>query len=155
MDKGLPEEVNGWKIYAHPCFKQAYDALVSEVEVLKQKDPEGYQKKAAAKLLAVVHKVIEEGIAVDPSAAAYRQGTTLGSNFKDWSRAKFGNARYRLFFRYSSAEKVIILAWMNDSSTLRTYDSKTDSYRVFEKMLRKGKPPKDWGQLFHESKKNK
>ena len=155
MNKGLPEEINGWKIYAHPCFQEAYDVLVEEVEALRIKDPDGYQKKAATKLLAVVHKVIEEGIAIDPSSPAYRQGATLGNANKDWSRAKFGKARYRLFFRYSTAEKIIVLAWMNDSDTLRTYGSKTDTYTVFEKMLKKGKPPKGWEPLLKEARKAK
>ncbi|EAU5132152.1 type II toxin-antitoxin system YhaV family toxin [Salmonella enterica] len=153
MNNGLPEEINGWKIYVHPCFADVYEALVDEVESLKGKDPDGYKKKAPTKLLAVVHKVIETGIAVDPSSPAYRQGATLGNENKDWSRAKFGNGRYRLFFRYSSDKKVIILAWMNDSNTLRTYGSKSDSYKVFEKMLKKGKPPRDWATLLKESKK--
>lgn len=153
MNNRLPEEINGWKIYVHPCFADVYEALVDEVEALKEKDPDGYKKKAPTKLLAVVHKVIETGIAVDPSSPAYRQGTTLGNENKDWSRAKFGNGRYRLFFRYSSDKKVIILAWMNDSNTLRTYGSKSDSYKVFEKMLKKGKPPRDWATLLKESKK--
>lgn len=151
MKKGLPEEINGWRIYAHPCFQEAYDALVEQVEALRIKDPEGYRKKAATKLLAVVHKVIEEGITSDPSSPMYRQGKTLGNTNKDWSRAKFGNARYRLFFRYHSAAKIIVLAWMNDSEALREYGSKTDSYKVFEKMLHRGRPPKEWNQLLQEA----
>ena len=58
----FPQRVNGWALYAHPCFQETYDALVAEVEALKGKDPENYQRKAATKLLAVVHKVIEEHI---------------------------------------------------------------------------------------------
>ena len=54
----FPQRVNGWALYAHPCFQETYDALVAEVEALKGKDPENYQRKAATKLLAVVHKVI-------------------------------------------------------------------------------------------------
>ena len=60
----FPQRVNGWALYAHPCFQETYDALVAEVETLKGKDPENYQRKAATKLLAVVHKVIEEHITV-------------------------------------------------------------------------------------------
>lgn len=152
MRNRLPEEINGWKIYAHPCFQTAYNDLVADVESLRQKDPEGYQKKAAAKLLSVVHKVIE-GIATDPISPNYRQGNTLGSGNKDWSRAKFGKGRYRLFFRFSTKEKVIILAWMNDEDTLRTYGSKNDAYAVFTKMLKEGHPPGSWGNLMIEVQK--
>lgn len=122
----FPQRVNGWALYAHPCFQETYDALVAEVETLKGKDPENYQRKAATKLLAVVHKVIEEHITVNPSSPAFRHGKSLGSGKnKDWSRVKFGAGRYRLFFRYSEKEKVIILGWMNDENTLRTYGKKT------------------------------
>ncbi|STE73301.1 toxin of the SohB(PrlF)-YhaV toxin-antitoxin system [Escherichia coli] len=134
----FPQRVNGWALYAHPCFQETYDALVAEVETLKGKDPENYQRKAATKLLAVVHKVIEEHITVNPSSPAFRHGKSLGSGKnKDWSRVKFGAGRYRLFFRYSEKEKVIILGWMNDENTLRTYGKKTDAYTVFSKMLKK------------------
>ena len=138
----FPQRVNGWALYAHPCFQETYDALVAEVETLKGKDPENYQRKAATKLLAVVHKVIEEHITVNPSSPAFRHGKSLGSGKnKDWSRVKFGAGRYRLFFRYSEKEKVIILGWMNDENTLRTYGKKTDAYTVFSKMLKRGHPP--------------
>ncbi|CSI50242.1 Toxin YhaV [Shigella sonnei] len=97
----FPQRVNGWALYAHPCFQETYDALVAEVETLKGK-------------VAVVHKVIEEHITVNPSSPAFRHGKSLGSGKnKDWSRVKFGAGRYRLFFRYSEKEKVIILGWMN------------------------------------------
>ena len=85
----FPQRVNGWALYAHPCFQETYDALVAEVETLKGKDPENYQRKAATKLLAVVHKVIEEHITVNPSSPAFRHGKSLGSGKnKDWSRVK-------------------------------------------------------------------
>lgn len=154
-DNGFPQRVNGWALYAHPCFQETYDALVAEVEALKGKDPENYQRKAATKLLAVVHKVIEEHITVNPSSPAFRHGKSLGSGKnKDWSRVKFGAGRYRLFFRYSEKEKVIILGWMNDENTLRTYGKKTDAYTVFSKMLKRGHPPADWESLTQETEES-
>lgn len=33
----FPQRVNGWALYAHPCFQETYDALVAEVETLKEK----------------------------------------------------------------------------------------------------------------------
>lgn len=151
----FPQRVNGWALYAHPCFQETYDALVAEVEALKGKDPENYQRKAATKLLAVVHKVIEEHITVNPSSPAFRHGKSLGSGKnKDWSRVKFGAGRYRLFFRYSEKEKVIILGWMNDENTLRTYGKKTDAYTVFSKMLKRGHPPADWESPTQETEES-
>jgi toxin YhaV len=52
-----------------------------------------------------------------------------------------------LFFRYSTSAKIIVFAWVNDETTLRTYGAKSDAYTVFRKMLDKGNPPDDWAAL--------
>jgi toxin YhaV len=59
---------------------------------------------------------------------------------RQWFRAKF-HQRFRLFFRFSSKEQVIVYAWMNDERTLRKAGAKTDPYRVFREMLEAGDPP--------------
>jgi toxin YhaV len=56
-----------------------------------------------------------------------------------------------LFFRYHAPSKVLVLAWVNDESTKRAYDSSDDAYRVFRKMLERGHPPNDWQQLLDEA----
>ena len=85
-----------------------------------------------------------EAVPADPTATDYRQGRPLGADYKHWFRAKFGNGRFRLFFRYDSTAKVIIFAWVNDETTVRTYGAKTDAYKIFKGMLDNGKPPDDW-----------
>ncbi|MFF7062135.1 type II toxin-antitoxin system YhaV family toxin [Pseudomonas sp. NPDC008258] len=79
----------------------------------------------------------------------YRQGATLSVDHKHWFRAKFFQ-QYRLFFRYHTASRIIVLAWVNDDSTKRAYDSSEDAYKVFQKMLLTGHPPDDWDQLLRE-----
>ena len=66
-------------------------------------------------------------------------------------KPRFGNGRFRLFFRYNSASKVIIVAWVNDENSLRTYGSKTDAYKVFKGMLDDGNPPDDWDALHKQA----
>ena len=139
--------INGWAILAHPLFLDQLEKLIGAVEVLKSKKPRDYQKSANTKLLAALSQLVFETIPFDPAAPAYRQGSTLGGDHKHWFRAKFGNGRFRLFFRYSSAAKVIIFAWVNDETTLRTYGSKTDAYAIFKSMLDDGNPPDDWTAL--------
>ena len=141
-------EINGWSIYAHPLFLDQLDLLIEQVEKAKKKDPAAYKKKRAAKLLAAVLKVAFEDIPSDPTRDVYRQGDTLGGDYKHWFRAKFLQ-QFRLFFRYqqSATTKVIVLAWVNDNSTLRAYGSATDAYEVFRKMLKQGNPPDDWNTL--------
>ena len=141
-------EVNGWTIYAHPLFLDQLEALVGAVEKARKKDPQGYKRKRVAKLLAAVLKVAFEDIPGDPTRDAYRQGDTLGPEYKHWFRAKFLQ-QFRLFFRYqqTTATKIIVLAWVNDDDTLRAYGSGTDAYAVFGKMLKRGNPPDTWNSL--------
>ncbi|MBN8934188.1 MAG: type II toxin-antitoxin system YhaV family toxin [Rhizobium pusense] len=86
-----------------------------------------------------------------PNAPTTSRGATLGDDRKHWLRAKFGNGRFRLFFRYSSASKAIIFAWVNDGNNLRTSGSGTDAYKVFKGMLDNGNPPDDWDALHKEA----
>lgn len=143
--------VNGWTIFAHPLFLDQYESLTATVEQLKAKDPKNFKKKNATKRLAAIHKLAFKIIPQDPTLSEYRQGSTLGENHKHWFRAKFFQ-QYRLFFRFHSESKIIVLAWVNDDETKSAYDSKTDAYRVFERMLKSGRPPDDWDQLMRESK---
>ncbi len=43
--------------------------------------------------------------------------------------------------------KVIVLAWVNDDTTLRAYESADDAYAVFRSMLDRGNPPDSWTDL--------
>jgi toxin YhaV len=143
--------VNGWTLYAHPLFFSQIETLTIAVEKAAKKDPKGYTSTANAKLLAAMRKLMFEAIPVDPTRPEFRQGGTLGPNRKHWFRAKFGAGRFRLFFRYSSSAKIIIYAWVNDASSLRTYGAKSDAYAVFKAMLDRGNPPEDWAALMANS----
>jgi toxin YhaV len=138
--------VNGWRLYVHPLFDRQFRRLVEQVEALAANDPVGYKQQSAAKLLATINRHIREIIPRDPGAAEFRQGNTLGSDNRHWFRAKF-HERYRLFYRFSSREKVIIYAWVNDERTLRKAGSRTDPYQVFRAMLEAGDPPNTIEQL--------
>lgn len=141
-------EVNGWTVYAHPLFLDQLDTMIAAVEKARNKEPNRYTKKRAAKLLAAVLKVAFDDIPGDPTRDVYRQGSTLGDEYKHWFRAKFLQ-QFRLFFRYqqSADDKIIVLAWVNDDSTLRAYESASDAYAVFRKVLDRGNPPDTWNDL--------
>lgn len=142
--------VNGWSIFAHPLFLDQLEALIAAVEKARAKDPKAYKRKNAAKRLAAVAKLAFDAIPQDPSRPEYRQGAALGDDRRHWFRAKFFQ-QYRLFFRYSAAQRVIVYAWVNDDATLRAYDSASDAYRVFKRMLERGSPPEDWPRLLAEA----
>jgi toxin YhaV len=146
-----PLVTNGWNIFAHPLFLNQFEELVTQVENLRQKYPEDYKKKNAAKRLAAITKLAFDVIPQDPTRSDYRQGTTLGDDYKHWFRAKFFQ-QYRLFFRYHQESKIILIAWVNDENCKRAYDSNTDAYKVFRKMLKSGHPPDNWNDLLEEAK---
>ena len=143
--------INGWKIFAHSLFLEQVEQLIAQVEFLRRKDPVNYTKKNAAKRLAAIEKLSFNIIPQDPTIADYRLGKILGNNHKHWFRAKFFQ-QYRLFFRYHLESKIIVYAWINDEGIKRAYESKTDAYRVFRKMLNLGHSPGDWDKLLKQSK---
>jgi toxin YhaV len=142
--------VNGWRLFAHPLFTQQLDSLTSRVEALASKAPDTYRDQPATKLLATIRRYILEIIPKDPNAAEFRQGNTLGQDNRHWFRAKF-HERYRLFYRFSSHDKVIIYAWVNDEDSLRKAGAKTDPYTIFRNMLASGHPPNTLSQLLTAS----
>jgi toxin YhaV len=146
-----PLAVNGWSVFAHPLFLDQVEALIAVVEKAKAKDPKGYKRKNAAKRLAAIAKLAFDIIPQDPSRPEYRQGGALGEDRRHWFRVKFFQ-QYRLFFRYSAVQRVIVYAWVNDDTTLRAYESGRDAYRVFKRMLDRGAPPDDWTQLLAQAR---
>jgi len=146
-----PLVINDWSIYAHPLFLDNLEEMIEEVEERKKRDPENYKRKNSAKRLAAILKLITEVIPADPANPAFRQGKTLGDGKSGWFRAKFLQ-QYRLFFRFDSTSKVIVLAWVNDETTLRAYGSRTDAYDVFRRMLEAGHPPADFEALMNEAR---
>jgi toxin YhaV len=145
----LFDQRKGWKLYLHPAFRAPFDRLTDEVERLRAADPAGYQRHPKAKLLQRIMDLVLDEIPRDPTAASFRLAKTLGADYRHWRRAKF-LGRFRLFFRYSSAHKAIVYAWLNDESTLRKAGSRSDPYVVFQRRLSRGDPPDDWDVLMRE-----
>ena len=140
--------VNGWQLYAYPLFEQQLRALKENV---KQNSTRVENSRSRLKLLRAMERVLYEVVPTDPSSPQFRQGNTLGKGNRQWFRAKF-LVRYRLFFRFSTQEKAIVYAWMNDEATLRKSGSKTDPYAVFETMLEAGDPPRTFDELLTRSR---
>lgn len=122
-----PLVIHGWTVFAHPLFLAKLDALSTQVHAQMQKDPTGYTKRNAYKRLAVIKRLAFDVIRQDPTKPEYPQGATLGGDHKHWFRAKFFQ-QYRLFFRYHTASRIIVLAWVNDKSNKRAYESHDDAY---------------------------
>jgi toxin YhaV len=133
-------EVNGWRLFQYPLLENQLLKLTEAVEQLSITQPDTYRGHPKTKLLATIHRFITEIIPRDPNAPKFQQGDTMGPDNRHWFRAKF-HQRYRLFFRFSTKDRVIVYVWVNDEFTLRKAGSKTDAYAVFKSMLKAGDPP--------------
>jgi toxin YhaV len=128
-----PLVINGWTLFAHSLFLEQFEDLLAQVEQLRQKYPEDYKKKNAKKRLAAIAKLVFDVIPQDPTRSDYRQGTTLGNEYKHWFRSKTFQ-QHQLFFRSHQESKIIAFTWVNDKNSKRADDSKTDAYQVFKKL---------------------
>jgi len=139
-----------WTLLFHHCLLEQLERLKAASDKALATNPGTAQENANVKLYAALAKLVLETIPSDPARDEYRQGNTMGPDFRHWRRAKIGR-RFRLFFRYDSRAKVIVYAWVNDENTLRAAGSKNDPYAVFQKMLNRGHPPDDWDTLLRQS----
>ena len=142
---------HGWTLLFHACVVEQLQKLHAAAQRAEQNEPEGFESNANVKLFRGLSQLMLETVPTDPARDEYRQGNTLGPAHRHWRRAKIGR-RFRLFFRYDSKAKVIVYAWVNDETTLRSSGSKSDPYAVFEKMLGRGNPPDDWNALVAASR---
>lgn len=150
-DASAPVVANRWSIYGYPAFLDQFEKLVREVDSLKERDPENWQKKNASKRLAAIIKLVKFVIPAGPADPKFRLGRALGDTRSVWFRAKFCQ-QHRLFFRFHSAKRIIVLIWVNDMDSIRAYESKKDAYATFKKMLISGIIPDDFEQLLNEAK---
>jgi len=138
--------VNGWTLLFHQAILDQLARLDEASARARQSDPKNFRANANVKLFAALSKLIFETIPADPGRSEYRQGNTLGPEYRHWFRAKF-LGRFRLFFRYDSRANLIVYAWVNDERSLRQSGGKNDAYDVFRRMLKAGNPPNDWTAL--------
>src|SRR5271169_6481691 len=144
-------EVNGWRLFQYPLLENQLQKLTEAVEQLSISQPDTYKEHPKTKLLATIHGYVTKIIPRDPHAPEFRQGDTLGPDNRHWFRAKF-HQRYRLFYRFSSKNRVIVYVWVNDEFTLRKAGSRTDPYEVFKSMLNAGDPPRTLEDLLQHAK---
>lgn len=141
---------HGWTLLFHECLLDQLIQLEKAVARAKAQDPHGYESNANVKLFNALSALILDKVPQDPSLDEYRQGNTMGADYRHWRRAKIGR-RFRLFFRFDSKSRIIVFAWVNDENSLRSSGSKSDPYALFQKMLGRGHPPNDWSALVQAS----
>jgi len=144
---------NSWGLLYFKAFDEQIDELTNEVVHLREIDPYNYKNHPKTKLLAKVVTNIRKRVLVNPLDPQFNLGKTLGKTFTCYKRIKEGLPdRYRVFFRFKSSSKTVVIIWMNNEFSLRKAGSKTDVYNVFLKMLVRGEVPAKWKSLIKDSK---
>ncbi len=69
MSDNQPLIINGWSIFLHPLFLDECEELLTQVEILLQRNPQNYQKKNATKRLTAIKKLVFEIIPQDPNSS--------------------------------------------------------------------------------------
>jgi len=123
---------NGWTLLFHECVIAQLQKLNVAAAFARAQDPLDFESNANVKLFNALSQLIVDKVPSDPSLDEFRQGNTMGADFRHWRRAKIGR-RFRLFFRFDSKSRIIIFAWINDEHTLRSSGSRSDPYVVFQK----------------------
>jgi toxin YhaV len=123
-------------------------ALIRSVTKQRAATPATPPASPEATVLAALVRVIRDHIARDPNAPDHRLRQPLGA----WRRVKF-LGRLRLFYRFSSAHRLVVVTWLNDENTLRKEGASTDPYVVFAGMLARGEVPEDWDALVAGAKR--
>jgi toxin YhaV len=142
---------SSWKLFTFQLFDTQFRPLVKEVDALRSANPASYKTHPKTKLLAAINGAVKD-ILSDPLHSKFQLGDTLGEKKKVWRRAKSGLQRYRLFFRFSSEQKAIVLVWFNDEATLRKKGDSHDVYAAFKKMINDGSIPHTFKELIKRSK---
>jgi len=144
--------VNGWSLFGHQAFNEAFEALIEEVEALIADDPHGFHHHPTYKLFHKLSDCVFKRVPADPASKDFFGGDAFDGH-THWRRAKHGMPpRYRLFFQFrSDAPKRIIFAWFNDEGTLRKEGSRTDCYATFVRMVERGDIPDDFETLLSHS----
>ena len=145
-----PRANHGWQIWFGELFDARWRTLLDRVKRLKAElDESHFASRPDVKMFAALVHIVHEAVPRDPEQSDFRLGKTLGDRFTGWRRVKRHGLpdRMRLFFKFSSAHKVIVFVWLNDQHTLRKDGSSSDPYAVFRSMLESGSPPDDFNEL--------
>lgn len=142
-----------WTVMAAPPFSHQFSCLLDAYRELKKTlPPEKLRAHPQVQLLRCIQKAVER-LQENPELPEFRMGkNVLGSFGGRWRRVKKGMPpRYRLFFRFCSIKRVVLVVWVNDTSTLRKEGAKTDVYTTFKTWLQKGDVYDDWTSLYQKS----
>lgn len=131
---------NSYLLKAHEIFFQRTVELNNEVKVLSRKlSSEALKQHETVKLANRVYRATLEIIPENPDHPSYR----LKADLKKYRRYKQGLGRYRLFFAFATAPKIILYLYLNDRASLRKEGDKNDPYERFRSFVRQSRVSHD------------
>jgi toxin YhaV len=142
---------HGWVLLFHECIVEQLQKLHAAAARAQRNDPKGFERNANVKLFRALSQLILETVPSDPARDEYRQGNTLGPDYRHWRRAKVGR-RFRLFFRYDSRRRPSCSPGSMMSRRCGRRAASPTPTPMFEKMLERGNPPDDWDSLVAASR---
>jgi toxin YhaV len=126
-----------WRTYFHPAFRARYEALRAAAREIGRTLPEEEARRhPTVKLLGATNRLLNEIVPTDPNAPEFRLSGSL-SKFRR-ARGHGLPERYRLFWVFSTSQRIIIVLYLNDEETLRQAGSRTDPYAVFSRLVERG-----------------
>jgi len=138
---------HGWTVLFTEPFLSAYGDLSARARKLQGELSETeYEQHPDVKLFLTVRELTRTVIPSDPQHADYQ----LRGDLAKFRRTKGRGLakRYRLFWAFSEQLKVIIFLYMNDSGSLRKEGDRSDPYRRFSSMVRRGEIGADFEENY-------
>lgn len=124
-------------------FLSTYGSLSARARALKERLPDvDYRHHPDVKLFLAVRSLATDTIPRDPADPAYR----LHGDLAGFRRTKGRGLppRYRLFWIFNEEARVIILLYLNDSTSLRQAGGRRDPYAIFSAMVKRGEMGPDF-----------
>ena len=145
--------MNAYSDWYFPSIRIQLNVLFDRVEILAANDPDGYKTHPMTKNFKAIWKSLKN-CTLDPTKPEYRCTGSLPKDCSHWRRIKKGMPdRHRLFFQYQSTGMKVIYVWMNGHKNLRREGHKSDVYKAFTALVKKGAVPNTFCELLRQSQK--
>lgn len=143
---------HGWTVLFAEPFLSTYGDLSARARTLKgELREEEYEQHPEVKLFLAVRHLTREVIPSDPQHSDFQLQGYLAKFRRTKGRGL--PRRHRLFWSFSEQLKVIIFLYLNDSASLRKEGDRSDPYRLFSSMVRRGEIGADFEDNYQRWRK--
>ena len=79
---------HGWTLLFHDCVVEQLQNSSAAAQRAKLNDPQGFEGSANVRLFRALSHLILEVVPGDPARDEFRQGKTLGADYRHWRRSE-------------------------------------------------------------------